>query len=536
MQNSIECVNVLLASTSIQINKMSNRGTALHVACRHGHEKIVEKLLENGACSALEDSNGLTAILITQKIEILEIIPKYVGKELISKYCKSESLPLSFSGMVFWSSPWKIQETQVFLLLNTAAEHLYHYSKRSDFENNYHPALAIRVRDIEDVRMTEEIILESKYFIVIKTRLETYWYYTKYPDMTAAWVQKIVEAVKYFHISEHKVTQQPKFLDAEEEEMEQIDPTVSADSFQIHREVGVGSFGKVYEAFKKDSNERYAIKVLSKHMLKRQKQFKYAIAECKILKEIRHPFIIPLFWAFQTSRNLFIVYEFCPYGDLTNILKIKGKLSEAEAKLYISETILAIEYLHSLNIVYRDLKPLNILLDSKGHIKLSDFGLAKANVSKDNLAMSFCGSPAYLAPELLKMSGAHKPVDIYAIGVTLYELLTGALPYANDNISRLYKEISIGNLKFPNEVSKAGRSLIKSLMATDPNRRPSISQIKSSEFFEGTDWDSLLTSTEISPYKPLQEFCELIEPIKTSLDKLDFSSNCEVSLLEENLY
>ena len=221
---------------------------------------------------------------------------------------------------------------------------------------------------------------------------------------------------------------------------------------------------------------------------------------------------------------------------MTNILKIKGKLSEAEAKLYISETILAIEYLHSLNIVYRDLKPLNILLDSKGHIKLSDFGLAKANVSKDNLAMSFCGSPAYLAPELLKMSGAHKPVDIYAIGVTLYELLTGALPYANDNISRLYKEISIGNLKFPNEVSKAGRSLIKSLMATDPNRRPSISQIKSSEFFEGTDWDSLLTSTEISPYKPLQEFCELIEPIKTSLDKLDFSSNCEVSLLEENLY
>jgi hypothetical protein len=519
---------------SLQINKMSNRGSALHVACRHGHEKVVEKLLDAGAHPGLEDSNGLTPILLTQKIEILEMIPKYVGKELINKYCKGTDLPLSFSGMVYWSSPWKIQETQVFLLLNSAAEHLYHYTKRSDFENNYHPSLAIRIRDIEDVRMTEETILESKFFIVIKTKLETYWYYTKYPDMTSAWVQKIVDAVKFFHVSDHK-TAQPEFSEPEEGELETIDPAVGSASFFASREVGIGSFGKVYEAFKKDSNERFAIKVLSKAMLRRQNQFKYAIAECKILKEIRHPFIIPLFWAFQTPKNLFIVYEFCPYGDLTNVLKAKGKLSEAEARLYISETILAIEYLHNLKIVYRDLKPLNILLDHKGHVKLSDFGLAKANVSKENLAMSFCGSPAYLAPELLKMSGAHKPVDIYAIGVTLYELLTGTLPYTNDNLSRLYKEISVGNLKFPNEVSKNAKSLIKALMATDPNRRPTISQVKNFDFFEGVDWEHLLNTIETSPFRPSEEFYASIDPFQKNLDDLDFSGP-EIGLVQESLY
>lgn len=535
MQNSIECTKLLLSNSNLQINKMTNRGTALHIACRYNNEKIVELLLDNGAHTGLEDSNGLTAILLTQKMEILELIPKYTGKELINRYCKSSELPLSFSGMVYWSSPFKINETQVFLLLNSAAEHIYHYSKRSDFENNFHPAISIRIRDIEDVRNTEEKILESKYYIVIKTKLETYWYYTKYPDMTTAWAQRIIDAVKFFQISDQSIkTPAPTFL-LPEEIPEVLESSVGIDSFRISQEVGVGSFGKVYEAYKKDTNERFAIKVLSKSILKRHNQLKYAIAECKILKEIRHPFIIPLYWAFQSPKNLYIVYEFCPYGDLSTILKQKTKLSEAETKLYMSETVLAIEYLHSLDIVYRDFKPLNILLDSNGHIKLSDFGLAKSNVSKDNPAMSFCGSPAYLAPELLKMSGAHKPVDIYAIGVTLYELLTGSLPFANENISRLYKQISIGKLNFPPECSKQAKTLIKSLMSTDPNKRPTISQVKNFEFFEGIDWEGLLTTNLPSPYKPTNELNAPSNPFHSeSLGCLDLSDISELSLIEGN--
>lgn len=535
MQNSLECVKILISNSSLQINKMTNRGTALHIACRYNNEKVVELLLENGAHTGLEDVNGLTPILLTQKMEILELLPKYTGKELISKYCKSLELPLSFSGMVYWSSPFKINETQIFLLLNSAAEHIYHYSKRSDFENNFHPAISIRIKDIEDVQITEEKILESKYFMVIKTRLESYWYYTKYPDMTSAWVQRIIDAVKYFQISEQsgKINTPAFFIPDDNAEV--LETSVCVDSFRISKEVGVGSFGKVYEAFKKDSNERFAIKVLSKSILRRHNQLKYAIAECKILKEIRHPFIIPLHWAFQSPKNLYIVYEFCPYGDLSGILKQKMKLSEPEAKLYISETILAIEYLHSLDIVYRDFKPLNILLDLNGHVKLSDFGLAKSNVSKDNPAMSFCGSPAYLAPELLKMSGAHKPVDIYAIGVTLYELLTGSLPFANDNLSRLYKQISIGKLKFPPECSKQAKTLIKSMMTVDPNKRPTISQVKNFEFFEGVDWDGLLNTCLPSPYKPQTELHQSTDILYSqTLSGLDLSNLAELSLIEGN--
>lgn len=136
-----------------------------------------------------------------------------------------------------------------------------------------------------------------------------------------------------------------------------------------------------------------------------------------------------------------MVFDLCEGGDLSFHLEKKEVFSESHAKFFMAETVLAIEYIHSLNVVYRDLKPENILLDVDGHVKLADFGLAKANVHNDRAAKSFCGSPAYLAPEMLTDAGVGKPSDIYQLGAVLYELLLGITPFYTNNIKKLYSNI-----------------------------------------------------------------------------------------------
>lgn len=539
LQSAYECLEVLLESPLIQINKMTTRGSALHFACRCQNKVIVAKLLDCGAHPSLEDGQGNTPILLTENIEILELIPKYIGQSLIKQYTSGKNLPLSFSGSVFWSSPFKINEAEVFLVLNSTTGYLHHYQKREDFENNFAPAHTIQIKDIQDVRTLVETVLFSKHFMMLKTKMECFSYYTKYSDMTRVWAQRIIDAVNYYQVADSKdpIKNKPEVQDYKEIEesfTEGNSLPVTFESFQVLRQVGKGSFGKVFEVLKNNTGEKYALKVLSKFNLNRQNQLKYAIAECKILKEIRHPFIIPLHWAFQTPKNLYMVYEFCPYGDLSILLKKKRNLSEAEARLYMSETVLAIEYLHTLNIVYRDLKPLNILLDHLGHVKLADFGLAKANVSKANPAMSFCGSPAYLAPEMIRHTGGHKPVDIYAMGVTLYELITGRLPFQNENISSLYKAIANGKVKFPESTTPNAKSLIRWMMNTDPDKRPKIQQVKNHEFFEGVDWDGLMQITLPSPFRPLKELVTGFNDIKeVHEESKDMSSLYEVTMVHE---
>ena len=135
-----------------------------------------------------------------------------------------------------------------------------------------------------------------------------------------------------------------------------------------------------------------------------------------------------------------MVLDLCSGGDLAYHLERREIFSEKDAKFFIAETVLAIEYIHSLDIIYRDLKPENILIDSEGHVKLADFGLAKEGI-KNNNAKSFCGSPAYLAPEMLTESGVGKPADLYQLGAVLYELLLGITPFYTNNIKKLYNSI-----------------------------------------------------------------------------------------------
>ncbi len=158
--------------------------------------------------------------------------------------------------------------------------------------------------------------------------------------------------------------------------------------------------------------------------------------------------------------------DYCPRGDLTGELLKISQLGEDVARFYISELVLAIEYLHKKNIIYRDLKPENLLIDVYGHLKLADFGLSKDGIADDELTKSFCGSPAYLSPEVLmtknnKSKGYGKSADLYGIGAVLYEFIVGSPPFFSPEIPELFKNIKEGKLEFPKGVSPEAKDLIR---------------------------------------------------------------------------
>lgn len=178
-----------------------------------------------------------------------------------------------------------------------------------------------------------------------------------------------------------------------------------------------------------------AMKVLSKKRVRDQNLQKYALTERNVGSTLGdHPFIVRLLYAFQTVERLFLVSDYAAGGDLSQYLEIEGCFSEEKSRLYMAEVVLALEALHEHNIIYRDLKPDNVLVGEDGHIMLTDFGLSREGVKRgDQGAKSFCGSYAYLAPEMVRKTGHGKTVDWYLLGVILYEMLTGMPPYYNDN-------------------------------------------------------------------------------------------------------
>lgn len=235
---------------------------------------------------------------------------------------------------------------------------------------------------------------------------------------------------------------------------------ITFESFEILETLGSGTFGKVFKVCLKGTNNIYAMKIINKKFLIKNQQLRYAVTECNVLKQAKHPFIITLHYAFQTPDHLYMILDYCPGGDLSYHI-IKNLFEEDEAKFFIAELVLAIENLHNLDIIYRDLKPENILIDSEGHIRLADFGLAKENVSSNKIAQSFCGSPAYLAPEMVNRRGVGKAADIYGIGAVLYEMISGTPPFYAHDLSTMYKNIANNNLMLPDYFSEELKDLLK---------------------------------------------------------------------------
>ena len=279
---------------------------------------------------------------------------------------------------------------------------------------------------------------------------------------------------------------------------------ITLTSFICLAMLGKGSFGEVYLVQKMNSKVLYAMKVLSKDRIMGQNLMKYAMAERNVLSLTNHPFIVKLNFAFQTNHKLFLILDYCPGGDLSKHLQYEKRFTEERARFYLCEIILALEDLHRRDIIFRDLKPDNVVLDNEGHAKLTDFGLSKEGVYDSQCAKSFCGSIAYLAPEMLKKQGHGKAVDWYLLGVLFYEMLVGIPPFFTDQKEEIFRNIEHGELIIPKKVSKEASALLRCLLQRDPNKRlgsgpKDALEIKEHKYFKKVNWDDVYNKKIVPP-------------------------------------
>ena len=263
---------------------------------------------------------------------------------------------------------------------------------------------------------------------------------------------------------------------------------VSLRNIKILRLLAVGGFGTVFKVKHILTDKVYAMKVMNKNYLIQKKYLHYVISEFEIMKSLSgFPFVLDLHYCFQSANYLYLIIDYCPNGDFTKINFINN------IRLFFAEVILAFEHIHKHNVIYRDLKPENILLDSTGHIRICDFNLAKANVPKDKRADSFCGSPMYLSPEMLRGGGVDYRCDIYGIGLLMYELVSGTPAFKANDVDSLYELIRDNHIDF-NIPGIAGdfRNLIEKILVKNPDDRISLEDMKKHPYFRNLDFNKVL--------------------------------------------
>ncbi|ELP89438.1 serine/threonine protein kinase nrc-2, putative [Entamoeba invadens IP1] len=288
---------------------------------------------------------------------------------------------------------------------------------------------------------------------------------------------------------------------------------VNLTNFRIVKLIGIGNVGRVYLVQLKGTSNYFAMKVLVKKEMEKRNKTNRVTTERDILLTTRHPFIVHLYWSFSTEMCFYFVMDYCSGGDFYHTLKMTSHrcLPEETARFYLAEVLLALEYLHLNGIIYRDLKPENVLLNGNGHIMLSDFDLSKTQPIKGDMARaimsaheqfkkepsyitnSFVGTAEYLAPEVIVGYGHSGSVDWWTFGIFMYEVLYGRTPFFSRNRDTVFSQILDGEVLFPKTwtypVSAHARDLIKALLKTDPEKRlgtkKGAEEIKSHKFFRG---------------------------------------------------
>lgn len=300
-----------------------------------------------------------------------------------------------------------------------------------------------------------------------------------------------------------------KFLEKGKEEFDYLvnmksTTSYNRNSFDFISTLGAGAFGRVFLVKMKGTDDFYAIKLLEKSRIIKKKQVNHTINERKVLQAFNHPFMIYSVCSFQDNSFLYIVLPFVEGGEMFTHLRKRRRFTEDQAKFYGSQVILALEYLHYCGMVFRDLKPENILIHRTGYIKLTDFGFCKIINQR---TYTLCGTPEYLAPEIILSKGYGMAVDWWSFGVLVFEMCAGSSPFQAPEAMKTYEKIVAGNYSCPKMFTPDLKDLIKNLLQVDLTRRygnlrNGLNDIKMHMWFEGINWMDVFNMKITPPFLP----------------------------------
>ena len=305
--------------------------------------------------------------------------------------------------------------------------------------------------------------------------------------------------------------------------------------------IGKGSYGNVFLVRYQKNNHIYAMKVLSKSLLRQQSQETNTKAERNLMVQIHSPFIVNIKYAFQNDSKLYLVQEFVQGGDLFLHIHSQPKFPNEKAKFYVIELCLAIHFLHENNMLYRDLKPENILIDTDGHIKITDFGLCKILLNYEK-TYTICGTVQYLAPEILTGEGYNKSVDWWSLGCIMYEMLVGRFPFKYQKNGKLNIDIYKKPIKYPSYIDENAKDLMSKFMEIDPQKRLGSGEngwedIKNHPYFKDVNWDEANNKKMKPPFLPnIESETDTKYFEKTFTDEPIYNEEGDALFSEDNEY
>lgn len=290
----------------------------------------------------------------------------------------------------------------------------------------------------------------------------------------------------------------------EDDELMHILKDTTHHNFELLQTIGEGTFGRVKLCNLRETGYVFAMKILKKSEVIRLKQEEHIASERKLLMLIDHPFVVKLHRTFQTHDDVYMLLEYICGGELFHHLRKAGRFSKEFSKFYVGQIVLVLHYLHGKNIVYRDLKPENLLIGNSGYLKITDFGFAK--IVEEN-TWTLCGTPEYLAPEIIQSKGHGPGVDWWALGILMFEMLCGYPPFYDENPFGIYQKILVGKIDYPKHVDEFAKDIIKRLLHADKTLRlgclsKGADDIKRHKFFRGVDWNALHSRRIQAPIVP----------------------------------
>ncbi|XKL64950.1 hypothetical protein PGB90_005036 [Kerria lacca] len=311
--------------------------------------------------------------------------------------------------------------------------------------------------------------------------------------------------------------------------------TAKLSDFEIIRTLGTGQFGRVMfvrHLKSKQPKTFFAMKILERQKVVSMMQTDHVLYEKKVLQSIDFPFLVNYRYHFKDNASLYFILEFIPGGEMFTHLQKVGKYPEVQARFYAAQVVLSFEYLHFLGIVYRDLKPENLLIDQFGFLKITDFGFAKRIDEKPTTTL--CGTPEYLAPEVIKNIGYNYSVDWWATGILIFEMSSGKPPFASEDPLKIFEKIMNARVKYPNTFNPMLKDIVRNLLMPDVSKRLGSSKggtdaVKMHEWFKPIDWMKLYQKKVTPPFIP---------EVKSIDDTSNFEEYDELPILElpEEIY